>query len=129
MRVSKVVREYIEKTLREPYTEAVKNDPIIKRWEDIKKEKNALLSQLKAKYKEQFLKEIAPLGYEEDSFVLDVYERGFSRHPAQKAADDRKNELYARYRDAVDDIILELELGGASKKDLADMMAKVTFGE
>lgn len=129
MRVSKVVREYIEKTLREPYTEAVKNDPTIKRWEDIKKEKNALLSQLKAKYKEQFLKEIAPLGYEEDSFVLDVYERGFSTHPAQKAADDRKEELYTQYRDAVDDIVLELELGGASKKDLADMMAKVTFGE
>ena len=129
MKISKIVREYIEDTLQERYKDAVKNDPVIKRWESIQKERNSLLRQLKDKYKEQLLKDVACLGFEEGRVVLDIYERYAAGHPAQEAAEARRKELSQQYKTVKTNIFLELELGKATKEDLEVMLAKVSFGE
>ena len=129
MHVSKVVREYITKVLTEHYEKALKTDAVIAEWDKISKKKDQLLEQLQEEFGEKTSEAFSSLGFEGANFHVYVHDRGWRDHPAAAAACERREQLSKQYREAVDNILLELELSGATKKDLEAMLSKVTFGE
>lgn len=129
MKVSKVVREYIEDTLRGQYKKAVKSDPVIQQWEEVKKKKELLEDQLEDEFHERAIKEFGKLGFDPKNITVHVSAHWYSGHPLYKQANARQELYDDQLSKSVKNILLELELGGATKKDLEAMLAKVSFGE
>lgn len=129
MKVSKVVREYIEDTLREQYKKAVKSDPVIQQWEEVKKKKELLEDQLEDEFRERAIKEFGELGFDPKNITVHVSAYWYTGHPLYKQASARQDLYDNQLSKSVNNILLELELGGATKKDLEAMLAKVSFGE
>lgn len=129
MKVSKVVREYIEDTLREQYKKAIKSDPVIQQWEEVKKKKELLENQLENEFRERAIKEFGELGYDPKNVTVNVSAYQYTGHPLYNQASARQDLYNDQLNKSINNILLELELGGATKKDLEAMLAKVSFGE
>lgn len=129
MKVSKVVREYIEDTLREQYKKAIKSDPVIQQWEEVKKKKELLENQLEDEFRERAIKEFGELGFDPKNITAHVSAYWCTGHPLYDQASARQDLYGDQLNKSVNNILLELELGGATKKDLEVMLAKVSFGE
>lgn len=129
MKISKVVREYVENTLRERYEKAVESDPTIQQWEKIKKKKEFLENQLELEFYERAIKEFEELGYHAKDITVCVAANSYRSHPLYKQANDRRDFYYDQLNKAINNVLLELELGKTTKEGLEAMLAKVSFGE
>ena len=127
MRVSKTVREYIEKQVASkfPKTENElqyeQNEQIASAmnkeyYEEIEKAKVSIIANLREKY-----------GMTDDTVVARMnYGNVFSAYPtkARDKADLDKQVREKAIREKIDDIIVNLELGG-TKADLEKMLAEI----
>ena len=127
MRVSKTVREYIEKQVASkfPKTENElqyeQNEQIASAmnkeyYEEIEKAKVSIIANLREKY-----------GMTDDTVVARMnYGNVFSAYPtkARDKADLDKQVREKAIREKIDDIVVNLELGG-TKADLEKMLAEI----
>lgn len=128
MRVSKIVREYIEKTLEAKQSEAEKNDPVIQEWVKVEKAKEEVEKQLKKEFIEKLNKAYSELGFVNSDANVTIMDRGCCyHHPAFIASKNRILELADKRVKKINDIFLELELGGATKEGLEKMLKEVNF--
>ena len=127
MRVSKIVREYIEKTLEEKQSEVEKNDPVIQEWVKVKKTKEEVEEQLKKEFIEKLNKAYSELGFVDGNTNVTITGRNYYCHPAFIASKNRIQELAHKRVEKINDIFLELELGGATKEGLEKMLKEVNF--
>ena len=127
MRVSKIVREYIEKALEAKQNEAEKNDPVIQEWLKIRKAKEEVEEQLKKEFIEKLNKAYSELGFVDGDTNVTIMSRSCYYHPAFIANKNRIQELAQKRVEKINDIFLELELGGATKEGLERMLEEVNF--
>lgn len=127
MRVSKIVQEYIEKALKAKQSEVEKNDPVIQEWLKIHKAKEKVEEQLKKEFIEKLNKAYSELGFVDGDTNVTIMGRSCYYHPAFIASKNRIQELAQKRVEKINDIFLELELGGATKKELERMLEEVDF--
>lgn len=128
MRVSKIVREYIEKTLEAKQSEVEKNDPVIQEWVKVKKAKEEIEEELKKEFIEKLNKAYSELGFVNGDTKVTIMDMGCSyHHPAFIASKNRILELSHKRVEKINDIFLELELDGATKEGLEKMLEEVNF--
>lgn len=126
MRVTKIIREYVEKRVREIYG---KETPIELEYkqakEDLKKElekANKEINEIIRKYAEENIKN--PYGLDIDIISSTIYGgwRWRSEKPEiQKKADKAQTERLEKQSQALENIFVTLELGG-NKAQLEEML-------
>ena len=127
MRVTKTVREYIEKQVSALFP-AEKDLPEVFAYECAKeerekliKEANASLQALADKYVKDINSEMLE-GMGITEFAISVHYPWSSNAPAYQAAQKAKSDRNIAIKTAIDDIVVALELGGT--KDTLDKMLK-----
>lgn len=127
MRVTKTIREYIEKKVKElfPLEEEL---PEVIAYDNLCKKRSTLVDEAIAEIKALCDKHLAcinaqlPDDYNVKKFDV-MYNFAWSSNCVMyKKAEDAKKWRAGRIREAVDNIIVELELGGS--KDTLDRMLK-----
>ena len=130
MRVTKLIREYVEKKVRESYPKSVAelvyeehskkiNDAITEANEKVYEYAKALAEELNAKY-----------GFPNDSKLMarDYYNFVSSRYnydsEIYKASCKARDEREKKIEEKVEEILLTLELGG-TKADLDEMLKNI----
>lgn len=128
MRVTKLIREYVEKTIN---TKLVYGEPT----ETYKKHKQCLTdltAQLNEKvdtYAQELLAGVGnlPEGFKIERTCYRMFSSTSHRSPMWEAADDHERKIREKRKEAIENILLELELG-ATKADLERLIAE-TIGE
>lgn len=124
MRVTKLIREYVEKTIttKLPYGEPT---------ETYKKHKQCLTdltAQLNEKvnaYAQELLAGVGnlPEGFKIERTCYCVFSSTSHRSPMWEAADKHEKEIRIKRKEAIENILVELELG-ATKADLERLIAE-----
>lgn len=127
MRVSKTVREYIEKQVASKFPkteielyqeqqEQIANQMNQEYYERVEKAKTEIITSLAQEYKI----------HEEEIAIRSNYGNVFSTFntPTAMKANTAKSERQKAVREKIDDIIVSLELGG-TKADLERMLAEI----
>lgn len=125
MRVTKIIREYVEKTVKErmPYgkpTEA--NYEACTKMETLRKQVNDKVVEYATKLCEEATNELP------EGFVISLYgqnpiTKSNYKSPLQEAAIAHEKEIRNRRAEAIEFILVELELG-ATKADLERLIAE-----
>lgn len=125
MRVTKIIREYVEKTVKErmPYgkpTEA--NYEACTKMETLRKQVNDKVVEYATKLCEEATKELP------EGFVISLYgqnpiTKSNYKSPLQETAIAHEKEIRNRRAEAIEFILVELELG-ATKADLERLIAE-----
>lgn len=129
MRVTKLIREYVEKTVREklPYGEPSKT------YEQNRKCLADLTQQLNDKvdaYARELLEGVAnlPEDFHINRSSFRVFTCASYGSPIQKAAERHEREIREKRQEAIEKILLELELG-ATKADFERLIAEAVTNE
>lgn len=126
MRVTRVVREYIENTVRErmPYGEpSIKYNSERKRLFAIHNELNERLRSIAKELIEAGNSEL-PEGFELSVSPCNLISMSDHRSPLYRAAVEHETKVCKKRKEAVDRILVELELG-CSKAELERLIAEV----
>ena len=124
MRVTKLIREYVEKTIN---TKLTYGEPT----ETYKKHKQSLTdltAQLNEKanaYAQELLASVGnlPEGFKIERTCYCVFTSTSHRSPMWEAADKHEREVRSKRKEAIENILVELELG-ATKADLERLIAE-----
>ena len=124
MRVTKLIREYVEKTVNAKLTYG---EPT----ETYKKHKQSLTdltAQLNEKvdaYAQELLASVGnlPEGFKIERTCYRMFSSTSHRSPMREAADDHERKIRDKRKEAIETILLELELG-ATKADLERLIAE-----
>ena len=119
MRVTKISREYVEKTVKErmPYGKPTEdNTEACAKMETLRKQVNDKVVEYATKLCEEATKELP------EGFVISLYSqnpitKSNYKSPLQEAAIAHEKEIHNRRAEAIEFILVELELG-ATKADL-----------
>lgn len=124
MRVTKLIREYVEKSVKEVY-----QPKIASVGEEYQSRKDALEEQLDAFIKqadETAKKMIADAGFEL-RYNRDYYLQSYGGVYIQELEDEnraKKDALYTEMKEKINDILLNLELG-ATRAELDEMLKNI----
>lgn len=127
MRVTKTVREYIEKQVTALFPAEAELSEVIA-YNALSKKRTALIDEAVAEIKALCDKHLARINAQlpDDYNVKDLhpsYNFAWSSDcEARRAAEKAKNERKTAIKEAIDDIVVALELGGT--KDTLDKMLK-----
>lgn len=125
MRVTKIIREYVEKTIKEklPYGEPTKaNEEAVAQMEAKRQQVNDKVVEYANKLCEEANKELP------EGFVISLhYKTPISKNnynsPLYNAAVAHEKEIREKRAEAIENILVELELG-ATKADLERLIAE-----
>ena len=124
MRVTKLIREYVEKTItaKMPYGE-----PTItyKKHKECLTDLTAQLNEKIDNYAQELLASVGnlPEGFKIERTGYRMFSSTSHRSPMWEAADDHEREVREKRKTAIENILLELELG-ATKADLERLIAE-----
>ena len=127
MRVTKTIREYIEKKVKELFPLESELPEVIA-YDNLNKKRTELVDEAVAEIKALCDKHLARINAQlpEDYNVKDLhpsYNLGWSNDcKVRRAAENAKKARANRIRETIDNIVVELELGGT--KDTLDRMLK-----
>lgn len=130
MRVTKLIREYVEKAVEAKYPKSVEELA----WENEGKRMNEAITEADKRV-EAFAKEVAKelnleYGFAEDYCLTfnkhysPVSNKYYGDSEIYKAYRKAQNERCEKIRKAIDEILISLELGG-TKADLDEMLSKI----
>ena len=124
MRVTKVIKEYVE---REVYAKfQPKLDAIGKEYKEEQDELNRRLSELRSEAEARACEIAASLGFERRSGCYDkMHWANYQKKSVVEAIDTERKELTARRQEAIDNILIGLEIGETSKDELKDALDSV----
>ena len=125
MRVTKLIREYVEKTIatKLPYGEPTQaNQEACAKMEALRKQVNEQVVEYATKLCEEANKQLP------EGFTLSLYghtpiTKTNYKSPLQEAAINHEKEIRERRAEAIESILVELELG-ATKADLERLIAE-----
>ena len=130
MRVTKLIREYVEKRVNESYPKSVAE--LV--WEEHRKSISDAITEANERVSE-FAKKLAEELNEKYGFSNDSGLKAYNHYNVVSNEYDYQSEIYKAYRKAkderqkkiaekIEEILLTLELGG-SKADLDEMLANI----
>lgn len=125
MRVTKLVREYIEREVSKKFNEKdLELKSIQEKHEKARLQFEKELKKIRLKADvdvEKAIKNCGYIGSREEYVEISTY--GIS-NPYYSELNKRKNELVKIKRDKIDEILITLELGG-TRNDLDEMLSKI----
>ena len=124
MRVTKLIREYVEKTVNAKLTYGEPTETYKKHRESL----TDLTAQLNEKvdvYAQELLASVGnlPEGFKIERTCYRMFSSTSHRSPMWEAADDHERQVRSKRKEAIENILLELELG-ATKADLERLIAE-----
>ena len=128
MRVTKIVREYIEESVSKKYQSA--EDAIVKKYEPMERAYDEAIKAVKAEIKEVWGKHLSSFYTKEElkllmdnhtEYVPSTYHVGMAW---QQERAERRNALRDAKEKTIRDILIKLELGG-TKEDLDKMLSEI----
>ena len=137
MRVTKLIREYVEKKVREAYPKSEAelaweakskkvNEALTKANELINKASREIAEEINAEFG------LAVGGYRlegrDDTYRSIIYTTYYADCEEYKACRKAEEERRKKVKETIEEILINLELGG-TKADLDEMLAKVGKGE
>jgi hypothetical protein len=125
MRVTKLIREYVEKTIatKLPYGEPTQvNHEACAKMETLRQQVNAQVVEYATKLCEEANQEL-PEGFTISLYGHTPITKTNYGAPLQKAAIEHEKEIRDRRAEAIESILVELELG-ATKADLERLIAE-----
>lgn len=125
MRVTKLIREYVEKTIatKMPYGEPTQaNHEACAKMETLRKQVNEQVVEYATKLCEEANTQL-PEGFTISLYGHTPITKTNYGAPLQKAAIDHEKEIRDRRAEAIESILVELELG-ATKADLERLIAE-----
>lgn len=123
MRVSKTVKEYIAKKVREAYAEKIKS--IGKEYYDKRKELEDKISEMEKEFKERaktLIKENCGTWNFDDLTRFSYYSVRIGDNDYEQEIRNKKCEIEKERNEKIEEIIVTLELGG-TKADLEKMLS------
>lgn len=125
MRVTKLIREYVEREV------SAKFDPKFQALtEDFRREQDEMVKLLNERisaFREECIKTLTDAGFDppKDRLVYDVSYYDIHKESAEKEIQKKRNELQSKKQEAIDSILIGLEIGEATKDDLKGLIAAV----
>lgn len=125
MRVTRLIREYVEREVRakfEPKIQAISDD--------YKKEQNEMVELINARvkaFREECVKMLTDAGFDKPRgrFVYDISCYEIHKESVEKEIQKKRNELAAQERETIDSILIGLELGETTKDEIKELIAAV----
>lgn len=127
MRVTKVVKDYIEREINKKYQEKLNSIP-----NDYQEDYNKMIEEIRqyAEKCNEKAKDIArkyDMLEEEDYDIIEYRTYRLGNSKRQQKRRDIERELKKEKDDKIAQIILDLELGEVNKKELNDVLNNISF--
>ena len=127
MRVTKVVKDYIEREINKKYQEKLNSIP-----NDYQEDYNKMIEEIRqyAEKCNEKAKDIArkyDMLEEEDYDIIEYRTYRLGNSERQQKRRDIERELKKEKDDKIAQIILDLELGEVNKKELNDVLNNISF--
>ena len=126
MRVTKVIREYIESQINEKFSPAIQQAN--NRYDELTKPAMDEVKEILDEANERAKRVLIDGGFNvnDHKSVFSIAMYGIKNEEADIERNLKISELRSKKSNAINDIILRLELGEATKNELKDLIAAVT---
>lgn len=127
MRVTTIIKDYITNEVNKKYKEKLDSIP-----NDYQEDYDKMIDELsdfvdECNVKARLIAEKYGMLKEKDYQIIDYHTYRLGNDERRQARRDIENELQQKKKDTVAQIILDLELGETTKKELTEVLSKIEF--